>query len=119
MRATFLIALIASLLVAACGSTVSNPTATSSAASLATLPATVEGDLIAGADEADVDQGSSFEYVFGTLTVGDENIDVLIKPSVLQAAALPDDMGKVRATLGSKTEQFGGPAYVVTALERL
>jgi hypothetical protein len=117
MRVAFFSTVFVSLLVAACGSKDSDSAAGSTAA-LASLPATLEGELIAGSSEGDYDETPS-EYVFGALTVGDETLSVLVPPSILKAAALPDDVGMVRATLSSKNAEFGVDAYVITELRKL
>lgn len=117
MRIAFISALFVSLLVAACGSKDSGSAASSTAA-LASLPVTIEGELVAGSSEGDYDETPS-EYVFGSLAVGDETINVLVPPSILKAAALPDDVGMVRATLSSKNAEYGVEAYVITVLQKL
>ena len=93
------------------------PSAASSA--VATLPATVEGFLTADVEEGDEDVDGAAEHTFGTLKVGEEEIDVYVPGTVMSKARLPVDGGRVRATIGSSSEEFGSTNYHVTALERL
>ncbi len=121
MRLNFISVLLASVMLVACSTGESDSSASSASlqTTLATLPATIEGELIAGDDEGD-DEGGIPEFTFGSITVGEENVDVIIPPEMLASAALPDNIGKVRATLGSVTKEYGGFSYYkVTKLERL
>lgn len=114
-------------LLVACGSSepgghAAAPSAASSPASspvLSSLPATVEGDLEINVAEGDVEEGGASEFNFGTLTVNGNEISVQVSGSLLQSANLPNDSGRVRATLGSKDAQFGGDFYTITALKKL
>lgn len=114
------------LLPAATGCGSRDPSSSASGASridLSNLPVTVEGTLVADVSEGDVeDEDGDSEYSefnFGTLTVGGEEIDVLVGGSVLRSAGLPEAQGRVRATIGSKSEDMGFVHYRITALERL
>lgn len=90
---------------------------------LSTLPLTVEGTLVADVGEGDVDEdgdgGEYSEVNFGTLTVGGEEILVQVSGSVLRSANLPEAEGEVRATIGSKSSEYGATYYEITELERL
>jgi hypothetical protein len=108
------------LFLAACGNrTPESPADSISTASLATLPATVEGMLVVDVAEGEVDEEGTSEFNFGTLTLGNEDISIQVSGSILQSADLSEEGGKVRATLGSKTEQFGETFYTITSLQRL
>jgi hypothetical protein len=94
---------------------------TASSVDLSSLPVTVEGMLVADVGEGDVDEDGGDEYSeinFGTLTVGSEEIMVQVSGSVLRSASLPEGGGKVRATLGSKSDEYGATYYEITRLER-
>jgi hypothetical protein len=86
---------------------------------VATLPTTVEGFLTADVEEGDEDVDGAAEHTFGTLKVGDEEIDVYVPGSVMSTVRLPADGGRVRATIGWSSNEFGSTNYHVTALQRL
>lgn len=122
MRGSILILLLVSALLAACGSdTISGdrqePSATRSP--LAVLPATVEGFLTIDVEEGDEDFAGAAEFNFGTLVVGTEQIPVHIGGAVMSSLKLPPAGGKVRATIGSSSHEYGSTNYNVTALQRL
>lgn len=122
VRAKIFTTVFASLLLVACSNDESGTATTSAnlATTLASLPATIEGELSADVEEGDVGEDGISEITFGTIAVGEENVDVVIAADVLKSVALPDNVGKVRATLGSVTNEYGGfPYYRVTRLERL
>lgn len=119
MRCPLNLSLLGLLLLGA-GSTAASPAAESAAstASIA-LPARFEGFLIIEASDGDVDAAGTHENNFGTLTVGKREFAVQVSGGLLARAALPAAGGKVRATLGSRSDEFGFALYEVTALERL
>ncbi len=96
---------------------------TASTVDLSSLPVTVEGLLVADVGEGDVDEegdGDEYsEFNFGTLTVGSEEIPVHVSGSVLRSANLPEAEGRVRATIGSKSEEYGHTYYQIISLQRL
>lgn len=111
-------------LMAACGSRESGPSGESAGGvDLTSLPVTLEGMLAADVGEGDVDEdsegGEYSEINFGTLTVGSEEILVQVSGDVLRAANLPQAQGQVRATIGSKSDDYGATYYEITTLERL
>lgn len=119
MRSLLLVALLASAVL---GSTLSAASPNSKSPALdasIVLPATVEGFLVIEAADGDVDAAGTFENNYGTLTVGKLGIAIEVSGSVLKPVALPPTGGRVRATLGSRSDEFGFPLYVVTALKRL
>ena len=119
MRINILCAAVASLLLVACGSEGLGPNPGTSSV-VASLPTTVEGDLVIDVGEGDVDEGENAEFNFGTLTVGGEEIDVQVSGSTLQAGGFSGETsGKVRATISSKTDEYGPTTYTVTSLQRL
>lgn len=89
---------------------------------LSSLPVTLEGMLVADIGEGDVDEdeggGGYSEVNFGTLTVGSEEILVQVSGDVLRSANLPEAQGKVRATIGSKSDEYGPTYYQITSIER-
>ena len=118
MLRTLLVLLFCSMLCA-CDSGGNAPAATASVEQqLAKLPATIEGDLIAGEGD-EYDPALAHLPAAGSLTVGEEVVDVLIDRAMLKAAALPDDSGRVRLTLGEKVDRAGFAQYRVTRIERL
>lgn len=88
-------------------------------ATLATLPATIEGELTVSVSEGDVEEeGEQSELNFGDLTVDGEVIAIEVGGDVLAAAGIPADFesARVRATISGKS-QFDN--YVVSKLEKL
>lgn len=106
--------------IAGCGASVGDvPDAT--APIPARLPATVEGVLAADVSEGDVDARGYSEFNTGSLTVGRDELLVEVSGRVLRAADIPPG-GRampVRATLGSKKNEYGADFYTITALERI
>lgn len=119
MRGLFLSVALVSILLSACGSNHADSSASPATTAVATLPTTVEGTLTVDVAEGDTDATDTSQFNFGTLAVGNEQISVQVSGSVLSAAGIAGDGVKVKATLGSKSEQFGGTTYTVTALQRL
>jgi hypothetical protein len=105
-----------------CGSSADTASAGAAAtAKLATLPATLEGELSVSVGEGDTEEaGEQSQYNFGDLTVDGEVIAVEISGDVLAAAGVPADADKarVRATLSGKS-QFDAGTFVVSRLEKL
>jgi hypothetical protein len=91
----------------------------SSSNALSSLPATLEGVFSLSVEKGEVDEKGVSEANFGTLTVNGVEHLVQVSGAVLSAAALPRVGGKVKATLGSRTDQYGAPTYIVTAMEKL
>lgn len=120
MRAKIFAILLTSSILIGCGSAETEPSDPGpTAISLASLPATLEGDLVIDVAEGDVEEDGTSEFNAATLTVNGEEILVEVGGSILQSAGLPESGGKVRATLSSKTEEYGVTVYVVSSLERL
>ena len=123
MRLRLLLLTLAALLMTACGSGSSGTSAQSAATALSSLPATLEGKFSTAVGSSESDGSPTY---FGSLEVEGEEVGIKVSGAVLDAAGIPhaDDMpssgdGKVRATLGSKTEFMGETYYVVSALQRL
>lgn len=84
-----------------------------------TLPATLEGTFSISVEKGDVDDKGVSELNFGVLAVNGVEHLVQVSGPVLSTARLPREGGKVRATLGSRTDLYGAPTYIITAMERL
>ena len=119
MRGFGIVLVVLTLALSACGSREQSVSASSPTPALASLPATVEGMLVVDVAEGDVDDEGTSEFNFGTLTVGDDEFLVEVGGSLLQSAGVPETGANVRATLGSKTEQYGATTYRITSLSRL
>ncbi len=50
--------------------------------------------------------------------MGSQEILVQVSGELLRSAGLPEAEGRVRATLGSMTDEYGVPTYTITALEK-
>ena len=83
------------------------------------LPATVEGTFSISVEKGDVDDKGISEVNFGTLAVNGVEHLVQVAGTVMRAAQVPREGGKVRATLGSRTDAYGAPTYIITAMEKL
>jgi hypothetical protein len=123
MSREFVLAMFAAVMLSACGAGSPKGAAAEaggqSAASLASLPATVEGTLDMSAGEGDEDEGGQ-EVLFGVLNVSGQDHYVEIAPALVGAAAITEDIAKVRATVASKQDLGNGViSYTVTALEKL
>lgn len=119
MRRLLFAALLASAVLGS-NHVAANPNSKSGALDASiTLPTTVEGFLVIEAADGDVDAAGTFENNYGTFTVGTLEIAVEISGSVLKPIALPPAGGRVLATLGSRSDEFGFPLYIVTVLRRL
>jgi hypothetical protein len=86
---------------------------------LSSLPATLEGVFSLSVEKGEVDEKGVSEINFGTLTVNGVEHLVQVSGSVLSVAALPRHGGKVKATLGSRTDRYGAPTYIITAMEKV
>jgi hypothetical protein len=119
LRKKALAVFLASTLLAGCGA--QDDAASAATVDLSRLPVTVEGKIDVSVAEGDDDGNGVAEYNFGTLTVGEQAIDVLVDPEVMRKhAELADAESHVRATLGSATNEFGGgTVYRVTSIEKL
>jgi hypothetical protein len=104
----------------ACGSQDAAAPAGASA-KLASLPATVEGELSVSVAEGDTDDESEHSDInFGDIVVDGEMIAIEVSGDVLAAAGIPADFesAKVRATLSGKS-QYDAETFVVSKLEKL
>jgi hypothetical protein len=119
MRVIAFFTLFTLSLISACSSNNSDQTVQSTVSVLGKLPATIDGVLTVDVAEGDVDEEGTSEFIFGTLTVGSEEIPIQISGSVLTSAGISEDGGKVTATLGSKSDEFGLTTYTVTSLQRM
>ena len=90
----------------------------SSSGALSSLPVTLEGVLAVSVEKGPVDEKGISEANFGTLTVNGVEHLVQVSGAVLSAAAVPRTGGKVKATLGSRTDLYGTPTYIITAMEK-
>lgn len=91
----------------------------SSSGTLSSLPVTLEGVFSLSVEKGPVDEKGVSEANFGTLTVNGVEHLVQVSGAVLSAAAVPRAGGKVKATLGSRTDLYGAPTYIITAMEKL
>jgi len=91
----------------------------SSSGALSSLPVTLEGVFSLNVEKGPVDEKGVSEANFGALTVNGVDYLVQVSGAVLSAAAVPRTGGKVKATLGSRTDQYGPPTYIITAMEKL
>ena len=120
MRVGIFSIVLASFLLAACGSKSPESSTPTSTSAVAALPVTLEGNLVADVGEGDGDKGGNSEYNFGDLTVNGEQIPIQVSGSVLQSAGFSGEAsGKVRATISGKTDEFGPTVYTISALQRL
>ena len=110
---TLLVSMTCVLALAACG----RGTPERKAPGALTLPATLEGTFSVSVEKGDVDESGVSELNFGVLVVDGVEHLVQVSGPVLKAAGLPREGGRVKATLGSKTDQYGAPTYVITAME--
>jgi len=83
------------------------------------LPATLDGIFSVSVEKGPVDENGVSEANFGVLAVNGVEHLVQVSGPVLSAAKLPREGGKVRATLGSRTDVYGAPTYIITAMNRL
>lgn len=119
MRSMFT-AVLLSLALMGCGSGApSAVSASAGGANLEVLPATVEGQLVIEVAEGDVEEGGASAFNFGTLTVDGQEIAIEVDGSVMSAAGVPEEGGKARAVLGSKSDQYGLMTYKITSLTKL
>jgi hypothetical protein len=129
VRSNLVIGILAAIFLAACGpgeadapSTDASPEDAAAIPALATLPANVEGFLVwdasVGEDE-EANQGRGLgDTSMGTLKVGDHELFIEAETRVLEAAGVPVEGARVRATLGSR-DGDDDPVYLVTAVTRL
>jgi hypothetical protein len=122
-RSALCVSMLCALLLAGCDPArppaPGSAAAASSSASLATLPVTLEGMFVVSVEKGDVDENDISEVNFGTLTVAGVDHLVQVSGAVLGASGLPRTGGQVRATLGSRTDRYGPPTYIITAMARL
>jgi len=110
MRRALHVAILCGIFLAGCGPT---------SGTLPSLPVTLEGVFLLSVEKGPVDEKGISEANFGTLTVMGAEYLVQVSGTVLGASGVPRTGGKVRATLGSRTDQYGPPSYIITAMERL
>jgi hypothetical protein len=120
----FFIAAGCALVVIGCGQEETpeqkaSETQTPRSSTMITLPATVEGTFSISVEKGDVDDQGVSEVNFGTLAVNGVEHLVQVSGKVLSAARIPRDGGRVRATLSSRTDQYGAPTYIITEMEKL
>lgn len=114
----FLLALFLCGLVSGCGQ--SDPEIASNsaaAASLANLPATVEGEVLFDVIEGDDEFGDYGNWNFGTLTIGTEEFLVEADGEVLRDLKIPEAGGRVVATISSMKVESGMPMYKITSIQ--
>ena len=124
VQSTLFFALVCAMLVNGCGPEESPEQKASGAQSrgssmMMSLPAKIEGRFSISVEKGDVDDKGISEVNFGTLTVNGVEHLVQVSGTVLNAAKIPREGGKVRATLGSRTDAYGAPTYIITAMEKL
>jgi len=124
VRSSLLIGILAATLLAACGAREAEAPSSDAVPipALASLPATVEGflewDASVGEDEENNESRGLGETSMGTLKVGDHELFFEAETKVLEAAGIPVEGARVRATLGSR-EGDDDPIYLITAVTRL
>ena len=122
LRRTLFIATGCALVVIACGRNEEQTAAgtqTLGSTTMMILPATVEGIFSVSVEKGDVDDKGISEVNFGTLVVNGVEHLVQVSGTLVSAAGIPREGGKVRATLGSRTDVYGVPTYIITAMEKL
>lgn len=117
MRKALYMAVICVFFLAGCGPS-GKPQAASNA-QLLSLPATVEGSFAVSVEKGPVDDKGISEANFGTLAVNGVEHLVQVSGAVMTAGRVPREGAKVRATLGSRTDEYGAPTYIITAMEKL
>ena len=124
MQTKLLVAAGCALLLIGCGpketpEPKASATQTQGSSAMMTLPATVEGSFLISVEKGDVDDQGVSEINFGTLAVNGVEHLVQVSGAVMRAGRVPREGAKVRATLGSRTDEYGAPTYIITAMERL
>jgi hypothetical protein len=114
--AALYIAVMCALFLAACGP--AEKPQPKGPSMLSSLPVTLEGVFSLSVEKGEVDEQGISEANFGTLAVNGVEHLVQVSGAVLRAAAIPRTGGKVKATLGSRTHQYGAPTYIITAMEK-
>lgn len=120
MKSKLVVLLSLFLLLAACGG--SDPASTepsAAGAALASLPATVEGTVIFDVIEGDDEFGDYANWNFGTLTLGEDEVLVEADGEVLRSLKIPDEGGRVRATVSSRRMEGDVPMYKITSIQAL
>ena len=121
---TIVIALAYGMLLGGCDSSQAPPpkspeTRMAGSTPIASLPAVVEGAFAISVEKGDVDDKGISEVSFGTLTVNGTEYLVQVSGTVMRASGVPREGARVRATLGSRTDQYGPPTFIITAMQRL
>ncbi len=110
------------LMLAACGSKeTSLAVGGTQPATLASVPATLEGELDMSVTEGDAEaDGGEGEITFGALRAGGDMYLVEVEEKTLAAAGISVDEVevKVRATLGARSAHLDD-SYVITSLTRV
>ena len=83
------------------------------------LPVILEGKFELSVEKGDVNAAGISEINFGTLDVNGAMHVVQLSGAVLGAAGLDRAGGVVRMTLGSRTDAYGVPTYIVTAMKKV
>ncbi len=107
------------LLLLACGKNEPGATSAASDKLLNSLPATVEGVLVLDVSEGDGEFGDYTDFNFGTLTIGTEDVLVEASGEVVRNLKLPDDGGRVRVTISSKSGEGYMTMYKISSVQRL
>ena len=115
--------LLLCLALAGCGTgsdTEDVPGKTAQAEEVTKFPAVVEGDFIVDVAEGDTDDEGVSDFNFGTLVVDGKQMHVDVDGAVLAGIGITgDESVRVRATLGSSSNEYGVVTYRVTAMEKL
>lgn len=122
MRRTSVFVALSVTMLVACGAsepTESGGTAAASRSALASLPATVIGNLDIGAGGGgNLEDGTVMSY--GSLQVGDENFQVQANADMLESSGIAEGSTRVRTTISSKTsERDGEIQYTIVSLDKL
>lgn len=113
-----LIAIVLCVLVAGCGRSASDTTSSPTAvAGLESLPATVEGEVLFDVIEGDDEFGDYGNWNFGTLKIGSEEVLVEADGEVLQDLKIPEEGGRVVATISSVKIESEVPMYKITSIQ--
>jgi hypothetical protein len=114
-------ALLALALAACSGEGAGAPDAgATEAAEIGEFPAVLEGEFSVDVAEGDVDEEGISDFNFGTLVVDGRQLPVEVDGAVLRRISVTGDSPvRVRATLGSSSDEFGVVVYRITALEKL
>jgi hypothetical protein len=88
-----------------------NSASTSTAASISSFPATLEGNLA-------ISVTNDWGY-FGDITVAGKEYPVSIPASIFEASGVPAEGGKVRIVVESRQEMGSASSYIASSIARL